>query len=48
MLTLCPPPKVADATAFDRLGARAVLESTPYMHMPYDDADAAEHGFWKA
>ena len=29
-------------------GARAVLESTPFMHMPYDDADASEHGFWRA
>ena len=27
-------------------GARAVLESTPFMHMLYIDADASEHGFW--
>lgn len=29
-------------------GARAVLESTPYMHMPYADEQASEHGFWRA
>lgn len=29
-------------------GARAVLESTPFMHMPYADAGATEHGFWQS
>jgi len=29
-------------------GARAVLESTPFMHMPYADAGASEHGFWRS
>ena len=27
---------------------RAVLESTPFMHMPYNDTQASEHGFWRS
>ena len=29
-------------------GARAVLESTPFMHMMYTDESASEHGFWRS